>query len=47
VLHLIGRRTWSLPDWLERRLPHIAIDAPAPSAARQPRAPELALDEAG
>jgi RND superfamily putative drug exporter len=47
VLHLIGRRTWSLPDWLEQRLPHIAIDAPAPSAARQARPPELALDEAG
>lgn len=26
VLHLLGRRTWALPGWLERRLPHIAID---------------------
>jgi RND superfamily putative drug exporter len=47
VLHLIGRRTWSLPGWLERRLPHIAIDAPPVSAARTARPPELALEEAG
>jgi putative drug exporter of the RND superfamily len=26
VLHLLGRRTWALPNWLEHRLPHIAID---------------------
>jgi putative drug exporter of the RND superfamily len=26
VLQLLGRRTWALPSWLERRLPHIAID---------------------
>jgi RND superfamily putative drug exporter len=47
VLHLIGRRTWSLPGWLERRLPHIAIDAPSVGAPRTARSPELALDEAG
>jgi RND superfamily putative drug exporter len=47
VLHLIGRRTWSLPGWLERRLPHIAIDAPSTSAPRKARPPELALDEVG
>jgi RND superfamily putative drug exporter len=27
VFLLLGRRTWMLPDWLERRLPHIAIDS--------------------
>jgi RND superfamily putative drug exporter len=27
VLHLLGRRTWALPAWLDRRLPHLAIDA--------------------
>ena len=27
VLHLLGRRTWALPAWLDRRLPHVAIDA--------------------
>jgi RND superfamily putative drug exporter len=47
VLHLIGRRTWSLPAWLERRLPHIAIDAPSSTDAHAPRRPELALDEVG
>jgi RND superfamily putative drug exporter len=26
VLHLLGARTWALPAWLGRRLPHIAID---------------------
>jgi RND superfamily putative drug exporter len=26
VLHILGARTWALPDWLGRRLPHIAID---------------------
>ncbi len=28
VLELLGRATWTLPDWLERRLPHLAIEAP-------------------
>jgi putative drug exporter of the RND superfamily len=28
VLHLLGRRTWELPAWLEQRLPHVAIDRP-------------------
>jgi RND superfamily putative drug exporter len=35
VLQLLGRRTWALPGWLDRRLPHLAIE------------PEPALDEAG
>jgi len=26
VLELLGRRTWALPAWLGRRLPHLAID---------------------
>jgi putative drug exporter of the RND superfamily len=28
VLHLLGRRTWQLPAWLEQRLPQVAIDRP-------------------
>jgi RND superfamily putative drug exporter len=28
VLELLGRRTWALPAWLGRRLPHLAIDRP-------------------
>jgi putative drug exporter of the RND superfamily len=47
VLHLIGRRTWSLPARLERWLPHIAIDAAPASEPPAPRRPELALEEAG
>jgi RND superfamily putative drug exporter len=26
VLELLGRTTWSLPRWLERRLPRVAIE---------------------
>jgi putative drug exporter of the RND superfamily len=33
VLALLGRRTWALPRLLERRLPHIAIDAARPPSA--------------
>jgi RND superfamily putative drug exporter len=35
VLQLLGRRTWALPGWLDRRLPHLAIE------------PEPAVEEAG
>jgi RND superfamily putative drug exporter len=28
VLELLGRRTWALPVWLGKRLPHLAIDRP-------------------
>jgi putative drug exporter of the RND superfamily len=35
VLQLLGRRTWALPGWLDRRLPHLAIE------------PEPALEETG
>jgi RND superfamily putative drug exporter len=38
VLALLGRRTWALPRLLERRLPHIAIDA-----ARPPTRPVASL----
>jgi RND superfamily putative drug exporter len=27
VLELLGRTTWALPRWLERRLPQVAIEA--------------------
>jgi RND superfamily putative drug exporter len=29
VLQLLGRRTWALPGWLDRRLPHLAIEPDA------------------
>jgi RND superfamily putative drug exporter len=48
VLELLGRRTWALPAWLERRLPHVAIDSevarPAPAVPPQPRP---AFEESG
>lgn len=31
TLELLGRRTWLLPAWLERRLPHLAIEPPEPA----------------
>ena len=39
VLQLLGRATWSLPRWLERRLPHVAIESepgPRPRPALEP-----------
>jgi RND superfamily putative drug exporter len=45
VLHLLGRRTWALPAWLDRRLPSIAIER---QPAREPRRPlEPAFEEGG
>jgi len=34
VLQLLGRVTWSLPRWLERRLPRVAIEAEPSSKPR-------------
>ena len=43
VLELLGRRTWALPAWLGRRLPHLAIDRPEmvipPAAAERVEQP--------
>jgi putative drug exporter of the RND superfamily len=39
VLELLGRRTWALPHWLERRLPHLVIDR-----VPEVRAPEPAFE---
>ncbi len=39
VMHLLGRRTWMLPGWLDHRLPHIAIE-------HDPRRLEPAFEEA-
>ena len=48
VLELLGRRTWDLPDWLERRLPHLSIDRArphfTPPTPPSPIAPELVRD---
>jgi putative drug exporter of the RND superfamily len=36
VLQLLGRTTWALPGWLDRRLPRLAIE-PEPEPAPKPR----------
>jgi RND superfamily putative drug exporter len=41
VLELLGRRTWSFPRWLDRRLPRLTVDA-EPDRKR-PRVPVPAL----
>jgi RND superfamily putative drug exporter len=35
LMHLCGRANWWLPGWLDRRLPHLAVDVPdaAPASA--------------
>ncbi|MGB7589000.1 MAG: MMPL family transporter, partial [Solirubrobacterales bacterium] len=35
TLQLLGRATWILPAWLERRLPHLAIEPPEPAVEGQ------------
>jgi putative drug exporter of the RND superfamily len=48
ALELLGRATWRLPRWLDRRLPHLAIDPPdatVPAGERRPQPPEPALSE--
>jgi RND superfamily putative drug exporter len=37
VLQLLGRTTWTLPRWLDRRMPHVAIEPEAaPPASFEP-----------
>jgi putative drug exporter of the RND superfamily len=36
VLELLGRRTWSFPGWLSRRLPRLAIEPEPALAASEP-----------
>jgi RND superfamily putative drug exporter len=40
VLQLLGRTTWAMPRWLDRRLPRIAIEAESPTPA-PPARPSL------
>jgi putative drug exporter of the RND superfamily len=41
VLELLGRTTWALPGWLERRLPRVAIEAEPGSRPLRPPEPVL------
>jgi len=45
VLQLLGRATWKLPDWLDRRLPHLSIDGETVESGVGAAKP--AFDEAG
>jgi putative drug exporter of the RND superfamily len=47
VLQLLGRRTWAIPGWLDRRLPHLAIDGDLADHGGAPGSPRPAFDEAG
>ena len=38
LMHLIGRRNWAIPSWLDRALPHVSVESPpAPSLAAPAR----------
>ena len=41
VLQLLGRTTWALPSWLDRRLPKVALDADPGSGPRPMLEPAL------
>jgi RND superfamily putative drug exporter len=34
VMRLLGSRNWALPRWLDRALPQVSLEAPAPTSAR-------------
>ncbi|MDX6664492.1 MAG: putative drug exporter of the superfamily [Solirubrobacteraceae bacterium] len=36
VLHLLGRRTWEIPSWLDRRLPRVAVEQERERQALEP-----------
>jgi putative drug exporter of the RND superfamily len=46
LMHLIGRRNWAIPSWLDRVLPRVSVDGPGPDrphTAGQHRTP-VAVD---
>ena len=46
VLQLLGRRTWTLPTWLDHKLPHLAIEPHANPDPEHTPAPIPALEAA-
>jgi putative drug exporter of the RND superfamily len=32
LMHLIGRRNWAIPPWLDRALPHVSVESPGPDS---------------
>jgi RND superfamily putative drug exporter len=52
LMHILGGRNWWLPGWLDRRLPHLAVEpadeadpaSPPPAEEEPPRVLEPARD---
>jgi len=42
-MHLFGDANWWLPRWLDRHLPHLAIESPQPAAASPASVPAIRL----
>jgi RND superfamily putative drug exporter len=47
VLELLGRSTWRLPGWLDRRLPHLSIDADTARASAALSTADPAFEKSG
>jgi RND superfamily putative drug exporter len=39
VMHMFGNANWSLPGWLDRRLPHLAIEPREETPVIRPHGP--------
>jgi uncharacterized membrane protein YdfJ with MMPL/SSD domain len=46
VMYLSGRANWWLPRWLDRRLPHLAMEAPAEEPPTRGGVGRLLLEQA-
>ncbi|MFB8776874.1 MMPL family transporter [Streptomyces broussonetiae] len=40
AMHLLGDSNWWLPEWLEKRLPHLAVEPKEDAPVTEPAAPE-------
>ena len=36
LMHLIGRRNWAIPSWLDRVLPHVSVENPGTGSPAHP-----------
>ena len=37
LMHLIGKRNWAIPSWLDRALPHVSVESPDADSPGAPR----------